>query len=519
LDMDYPALGGRFKDRVLTYPTPDLRDLIFFEEKDQRLSLNDPDGAALEYGSPHPDTLTYPNHVLALISPADERGKARWWWVRDRQDQDAYNLENQYPYNGDKDYPRYIRTYITRRTEYAPFAKTVKEPTDDATYLVDQRRTRIGDQQLDSLYVAHQVVWDRLPGPILVQEDDDEEFCTVTTYTQRDELSNLTRPDEGDAYDGKFVLSARLEDLGGGVGQLTIRAVALPTPLKERERTDPVFCLVTEFWQYGVAGSMTPPSQGDSFEGLTVIEGRLSPVGCGLERLDVSAATVPSAIRTSTTTDSETNELVTTTSQVVFTDNPTNASPADPTIPAPAPGEEIELKPLGCALSLYIKGDIDTPQDREEVRMVDMTFPALLRSLTLNAGSTLSGEEFFKIHPDIRSAFKQKVPARLEISYHETEPTPDPTLYQWLPDDVFYDGIHFNLRISNVLHNAISITATTSSSNPTWGATGETFTLAASAPTYSQYVSDIGDEKLVDEDITRWRNNLWRRVKTYVELR
>jgi len=509
--MSYPAPGGKF-ERVIEYPTPRIEDLIVYEIKDRDAVKNDPAKAGIAYGDAHPDTTRFPGFRLAHIQPDDPKGKNKWWYVADRDQQDSYNLETQYPYNGDPDYPRYIRTYVTRRAVYAPHVQLAVEPTDPSAYLVDQKQVKIGDPRLDSLYVAHQVVFDRLPGPKLCSAQEDPVFCEVTVCQQRDRLSELVRPAQGEDEDGMTVLDSELKDLGGGLGELVVKLAEMPSPKRYSTQDDPVFCEITTYRQQDKIENITRPDEGEEDEGLTVIDSEVRELGCGIGELIVRLSEIPSPWRVAYSTDDETNEIVAVKSRVILTD--TSDPPA-----APDPGESIDQRPVGCALSNLIISTIEKPEDRTEFRMIDFPFPALLASLSLNAYSDLAGNEDFSVWPNIRAAFTQRVKARLEISYHETEPSPDPSPYQLLPNRVTYRGVLFGVEAGTVLHNAISLVATTSSSNPRWGVTVETFAMDASSPTYSQYVSDIGDEKMVDEQIVKWKNNLWRRTRMYVEMR
>jgi hypothetical protein len=284
----------------------------------------------------------------------------------------------------------------------------------------------------------------------------------------------------------------------------------LPGPKLCTFQEDPVFCEVKVCQQQDRLSQITRPEQGDSDGLLTILDSEVKNLGGGIGELTTRSVEIPSPWRYAYSTDEETNEIVEVKSRVILTGS---IAPA-----APDPGEDIDQRPIGCALSNLIVSTIDTPVDREEYRMIDWEFPALLVSATLNAYSDNSDNEYFSVWPNIRAAFRKRVRARLEISYHDAEPPPDPSLYQLFPNRVVYDGVLFGMNAGTVLHNAINLVATTSSSNPRWGVSVETFAMSASTPTYSQYLSDIGDEKLVDEQIVKWKNNLWRRTKVYVEM-
>jgi hypothetical protein len=145
-----PAPGRR---RVLTFATPAIDDLIFYELKDSKM----PENAAVAYGTKHPDRNKYPDHVLVYIAPAMEPDPdwVRWYYAAERADQDDYNFE----IDGDE----YLtRTYIVPRADYLD-GVSFSEPsqgTADAVFTnfnyVGQNIRRIGQQELDSIFVVVQ---------------------------------------------------------------------------------------------------------------------------------------------------------------------------------------------------------------------------------------------------------------------------------------------------------------------------------------------------------------------------
>jgi hypothetical protein len=93
--------------RVISYPTPVISDVIFYEMRESRLPMhqNPP-----EYGAPHPDVNKYPKHKLVHITAADEGGWQRWYYAADRtiEEQDIYNFSL-------RDGEEFTRTYVVPR--------------------------------------------------------------------------------------------------------------------------------------------------------------------------------------------------------------------------------------------------------------------------------------------------------------------------------------------------------------------------------------------------------------------
>lgn len=440
--MSNPAPGNQ---QAATFPTPNLRDILFYEERDARVPTNDAERRQFEYGRPHPNHQKYPDHKLVLIELIDGTNKQRWWYAADRDKQDAYNFEITYPFGGNRDFPRITRTYVIPRKEFVARQAGSLDPVfGDGHHLVDQRQSRIGQQQLDSLYVLYQAVYDRLPGPMIQEEREDETFCSITRFTQVGLKSDLVRPAQGTEFGGGRVITSQIQDGNNGdVGRLVIDVAAVPSPIQTSYQTEP-----------------------------------------------------------------ETKQIATVTRQVVLSSSVPSAPP---------PGQEVQQRAIGCGLSARIIESIATPPQREECAVIDFTFPALLTAVNFATYKRSDDREFFSVHPVIRASFRKKVKARVVIDYH-TSPPGCSELYNILPNNIAFRGVLFSLNTGPVLNNAFTLNANTSSSNPDWGVGVETLNQGASVPTATQYISDIGEEKLVDEQVRPWRFNLWRRVRTYLTL-
>jgi|LULW01.1.fsa_nt_gb hypothetical protein len=142
-----PAPG---RNRVLTFATPKVGDLVFYETHDITLpEYSEPK----EYGQPYPGS-GYPDHVLVFISPhGDGKGHwSRWYYAAKRESQDDYNFE----LDGDT---RLIRTYIVPRKEYLEggFAEPAYGSADSSFSEFkygSQDVKRIGQKELDSYFVV-----------------------------------------------------------------------------------------------------------------------------------------------------------------------------------------------------------------------------------------------------------------------------------------------------------------------------------------------------------------------------
>lgn len=151
---------------ILDHPTPRLADWVFYEIRESRLAGNNPekDGYNADYGDKHPEPTRYPNHELVFIAPHDQEGTYRWYYAAERANQDEYNYDIQYPYNGDTNYPRYVRFYLVKGDAYTPASLGDVDPVDSNAILVsEQMREDTGDERLNSLYVLVTRVYDHVP--------------------------------------------------------------------------------------------------------------------------------------------------------------------------------------------------------------------------------------------------------------------------------------------------------------------------------------------------------------------
>ena len=172
---------------VVSYPTPNLGDLLVVQDVDTRL----PDYAPLEYGDLHPDQLTYPGLKLVFQSPLDLGSDYMWVrrvYSKDRQDEDAYNFAVKYS-DSNPAYPIYVRTYTILRAEYLPLSSGSPDPVYPSALLVSEEVVRFkGDAEegsLDSLYVKVLRIYETLPGPGVTRYETNEAGQTVEVTTQR----------------------------------------------------------------------------------------------------------------------------------------------------------------------------------------------------------------------------------------------------------------------------------------------------------------------------------------------
>lgn len=164
------------RQSILSFISPDLSDLFFWEHVTlSRVGpTNVKDHAVYGYGKPHHNTGMYPDHTVVflkhdpLYKGVDEDSKRyRVYYAAKRVNQDAYNFTWTAADLGGKGGAKYdavSRTYVVLRSEFeedTPSIGSVMTDTDAPVFdtgmvLASRKVVRIGEQELDSLFVVEQ---------------------------------------------------------------------------------------------------------------------------------------------------------------------------------------------------------------------------------------------------------------------------------------------------------------------------------------------------------------------------
>lgn len=170
-----------------------------------------------------------------------------------------------------------------------------------------------------------------------------------------------------------------------------------------------------------------------------------------------------------------------------------------------------------------------------EYHSVDYYFPAYLDEdnpfLVMNIGGTTM------INPLRSSSHTFKLPCRFEITYHSTVPTAS-EVFQFKTIDivlktldgtiderkVITDGTTIGIRvavgnIAGLLAAGFIASSFVHLGNGTWASEIQ-FEFGGSSPTTTEYkaMMSADEEVLIADDSTRWKYNLWRRVKVYMKI-
>jgi len=192
-------MASATRQRVLSFTSPDLRDLFFWERDTlSRVDYTDlVNDATRRYGTAHPDTVKFPDHKLVYWeSDPDFQGgndgqdslRVRKYYVADRANQDDYNFEFSQADLGGNQYDTVVRTYVILRADFDDTDSSLEAGdampdaaglfTDDYILMTRQQK-RIGEKELDSLFVIEQRVYFK-----------DEDKISFTAHREfKDELS------------------------------------------------------------------------------------------------------------------------------------------------------------------------------------------------------------------------------------------------------------------------------------------------------------------------------------------
>jgi len=180
-----------------------------------------------QYGTAHPDTEKFPNHKLCHVKQADPNGLFfQYFYAAERNHQDDYNFEFSQADLGGNKYDTVVRTYVTLRSDFSDVdgeyqaGDPMPDPLNqfsadnavlynrDATgygavdedetsvdyILMTRQQKRIGDQELDGLFVVEQRIYFRRIDIVTQKLDDttDGVLKTVVKLIYRGETTFVT---------------------------------------------------------------------------------------------------------------------------------------------------------------------------------------------------------------------------------------------------------------------------------------------------------------------------------------
>lgn len=120
------------------------------------------------------------------------------------------------------------------------------------------------------------------------------------------------------------------------------------------------------------------------------------------------------------------------------------------------------------------------------------TYPAILHSIATATATKLDGSTLATVTPVIEAARPKQITKRITRTFTTSAPSDGGAIsgiYSIEPVVHRYAGVLFSVNTPPVLSDAISLSYTTGSGDPTWGTVVETYTKTASVPTKTAYLS------------------------------
>jgi hypothetical protein len=283
--------------------------------------------------------------------------------------------------------------------------------------------------------------------------------------------------------------------MANGLWVNTTRTITLPGRVQTTLRQTEEFGLITITQQYVTTAAGT---SGVSALGSQT-EAEFKPVNGDFGLLTKASFSAPSS-RTDIEFDPETWCKITVVRALATSQTNTQAA-----------GTEVSSRQINAGLYLNVTRTIDDTcidAGYSLLQHVPFDVPRILTGLTFGVGADgLS----LAVSPVFRGGYHKQIAGELVVDFSDTEPTPS-TLYQIIPKRVQYSGSYFNITFGDMVTDAWSNV----------GSTGGTFvevtSWAASSPTATAYVADIGTQKLWAERTTRWRFQKYRRERQYIIL-
>ena len=175
------------RQSVVTFPTPNVNDILFFETVDaERVGPDVP-----KYGSSHPDYKKWPNHRLVHIEAADDQTRYyRYYYAADQLEQDNDNWSYSEADIGGTKFDAVSRDYVVRRSEFSSTVPAMGAAMPDTptgkfsgTHVLAQRKQiPLNDKILNGLYVVEQRVYVK---KVPLSRLDFDEFFKTTNETKQ----------------------------------------------------------------------------------------------------------------------------------------------------------------------------------------------------------------------------------------------------------------------------------------------------------------------------------------------
>ena len=180
-------------------------------------------------------------------------------------------------------------------------------------------------------------------------------------------------------------------------------------------------------------------------------------------------------------------------------------------------------EPLDVWRTVRIQSKITSlPATRTEYKTGSYASPNLITNYNISFLNTSNSETVTKVQPVMRAKRSYETVFKYVTSYQYGGSTPSYTLFDPLAVNVYVDSFLFQVKIPDALTDHYGpFTVTTLPNNPTYGYISDTFEIAATTPTATEYLALIsaGNPKLISYELSYWKANIYRLSEVYVFLK
>jgi hypothetical protein len=180
------------------------------------------------YGAAHPDTENFSKHKLCHVKQADGEGLFfQYYYAAEREFQDNYNFEFSQADLGGNKYDTVVRTYVNLRSDFTDtdgeyqagdaMPDVPASQFNDDYILMTRQQKRIGDAELDGLFVVEQRVYFRRTTSSIASYDEATEGVLIQTETLYF---------RGETYSAVAIETAILDETKWGVSAGGVRTEA-----------------------------------------------------------------------------------------------------------------------------------------------------------------------------------------------------------------------------------------------------------------------------------------------------
>ena len=157
------------------------------------------------YGTAHPDTENFPRHKLCHVKQADPNGLFyQYYYAASRESQDDYNFEFSQADLGGNRYDTVVRTYVNLRSEFKdthteyqagdPMPDVPAAQFEDSYILMTREQKRIGDAELDGVFIVEQRVYFKYEDRVSYRSDpefgDSLKTTEILAYVGKSSVPN-----------------------------------------------------------------------------------------------------------------------------------------------------------------------------------------------------------------------------------------------------------------------------------------------------------------------------------------